>query len=121
MNETLVLVTLLCTKHFLVDFILQTRYQWINKGRYGHPGGILHATLHGGATIICFIAFSGYIALLLGLLDGIIHYHIDWIKENIAKKFQWRAEQHTQFWWLLGLDQFFHMLTYIFLISLSQL
>ena len=38
----------LMAKHALADFFLQTKYQWANKGRYGHPGGLLHAAIHVG-------------------------------------------------------------------------
>ena len=39
MTVALVLGTmvLLQMKHFAVDFLLQTRYQWENKGTYLHP------------------------------------------------------------------------------------
>jgi hypothetical protein len=50
MNELIILVTLLFTKHFIVDFPLQTQFQSNNKGNYGHLGGVLHAFLHGLGT-----------------------------------------------------------------------
>ncbi len=42
--ETVILLMsgFLCT-HFLVDFVLQTPFQYRNKGTYGHAGGLLHA------------------------------------------------------------------------------
>ena len=36
-------VAVLMVKHALADFYLQTPYQYLNKGTYGHPGGLLHA------------------------------------------------------------------------------
>lgn len=118
MNDTLILITLLFTKHFIVDFPLQGPYQWMNKGTYGHMGGITHAVLHGSFTLMCFSMFAPIAAYYLAVIDAVIHYHIDWAKMNINAKYGWKADQHPQFWWLLGLDQFLHALTYIGLVCL---
>lgn len=109
----------LLTKHFIVDFPLQAfPYQYNNKGTYGHPGGLLHSGLHVCGTylaVVWFVAHPG-LAVWIALLDGVIHYHIDWAKMNINKKFGWGPTTHEQFWSLLGLDQYLHMLTYIGLV-----
>jgi hypothetical protein len=118
MNETLILITLLFTKHFVVDFPLQHRYQWSNKGNYLHPGGLLHAGIHGVGTYLCFVAFAPAAALYLAWIDALIHYHIDWAKMNLNAKMGWGPNTHEQFWWLLGLDQYLHALTYIGMIAL---
>lgn len=118
MNEILILSLLLFTKHFIVDFPLQHRYQYSNKGRYGHPGGLLHAGLHGIGTYLCFVWFAPMAAIYLALIDAVVHYHIDWAKVNINDKMKWGPQTHEQFWWLLGLDQYLHALTYIGLINL---
>lgn len=115
--EILLAFTLLTIKHFIVDFPLQGPYQWKNKGTYGHPGGILHAGLHGIGTFLCFVwLVVTPVALMFGILDMIIHYHVDWAKMNINAKYGWRPDHHPEFWWLLGIDQFLHTMTYIFLI-----
>ena len=103
-------------KHLVVDFLLQGPYQWMNKGTYGHPGGILHSGLHGAVTGLILAAFPTVpvvIAILWGLVDTFVHYHIDWAKVNINKRMGWGPTTHPQFWFLLGWDQFFHWLTYI--------
>ena len=114
-TELLVLFSALLIKHFVVDFVLQTPYQFLNKGKYGHPGGLLHSTLHAVTTVFCFIPFAGSTAVIIGCLDGFIHYHIDFAKVNINERFNWTPNQ-KEFWWSLGLDQLFHYMTYIFLI-----
>jgi hypothetical protein len=119
MNETLLILTLLFTKHFVVDFPLQTKFQWSNKGTYGHPGGLLHSGLHGIGTYLCLMFFVPAIALFLALLDFVLHYHIDWAKMNLNKKLGYGPTTHEQFWWLLGLDQFLHALTYILIVFLA--
>jgi hypothetical protein len=117
MSEPIVIlmVFLVCLqfKHFLVDFVLQTRYQLINKGHYGHLGGIIHAGLHGIGTLLVLIFFAPLeIAVLLSVADMIIHYHIDYFKVKINNAFECTPKD-SEFWTLLGLDQFLHQLTYI--------
>lgn len=112
MDPVLLIFTLLITKHFIVDFPLQAAYQYTNKGTYGHPGGILHAGLHGIGTFLCLMVFSSF-AVLFALVDMFMHYHIDWAKMNINNKMGWTPTTHEQFWWLMGLDQLLHYLTYI--------
>ncbi len=51
----LAVVAVLLTKHFLFDFVLQTRFQLANKHRYGHPGGLAHAALHALGTLSVFL------------------------------------------------------------------
>jgi hypothetical protein len=118
MNDILWLILLLFTKHFIIDFPLQVRYQWSNKGTYGHPGGILHAGLHGLGTYLCFVWYAPVAAIYFFLADMFVHYHIDWAKMNLNKKLGWGPNTHEQFWWLLGLDQYLHALTYIGFIAL---
>ena len=118
MNEILILISLLFVKHFIVDFPLQNKYQWSNKGTYGHPGGLLHASLHGLATMLCFWWYAPLACIYLGLIDVVIHYHVDWAKMNLNSKMGWGPTTHEQFWWLLGADQLAHAATYIFLVNL---
>jgi hypothetical protein len=110
--EILIVLTLLVTKHCIVDFPLQTKFQYSNKGTYGHPGGILHAGLHGLGTYLCLFAFTP-IAVWMAFVDAVVHYHIDWAKMNLNSRLGWGANTHEQFWWLLGLDQYLHYITYI--------
>lgn len=117
MHIELLLILLLSIKHLIIDFPLQTKYQYSNKGKYGHLGGLLHSFNHGIATFLIFSFFSKY-AIFLGIMDAIIHYHIDWLKVNININLNWKPDTHEEFWWLLGIDQFLHTLTYIFLIFL---
>lgn len=118
MNDTLILLTLLSLKHFIIDFPLQTPYQWMNKGTYLHPGGLVHAGMHAFGTWLCIVWFAPLAAYYLALLDMFVHYHIDWAKMNINKKYGWQPDQHPEFWTLLGLDQLLHVLTYILIVSL---
>lgn len=112
--QLLVLLILFITKHFAIDFLCQTEYQWSNKHIWGHPGGIIHAGLHmlGTSVILLTTPYLTYdMAIVLGMCDGIIHYHIDYLKMNINIRTKWTPNT-PQFWWLTGLDQFLHYLTY---------
>ena len=98
---------------------MQNKYQWSNKGKYGHMGGILHAFLHAVGTFLCVMWFETLsIAYCVCWFDGVLHYHIDYAKMNLNKKFGWGPNTHEEFWWLLGLDQLLHALTYIGLIAI---
>lgn len=114
---TVLILALLFTKHFVVDFLLQQKYQYSNKGTYGHPGGILHAGLHAVGTWLCLFWIDPFWATTMGVFDGVVHYHIDWAKTNINAKMGWGPTTHEEFWWLLGLDQFLHLMTYVAIIG----
>ena len=118
MNDLLILILLLFSKHFIVDFPLQTKFQYSNKGTYGHPGGILHASLHGLGTFICIYWYAPIAAIYLTLADMFVHYHIDWAKMKLNSKLGWSPTTHEQFWWLLGLDQYLHAVTYVVFVAL---
>lgn len=111
----------LFTKHLLVDFLTQTPYQYRNKGIYGHPGGIIHASLHGIVTwgVMAYVLGPTHLlaVTIIALAEAVTHYHIDWAKVNITKRNGWTCDKHEQFWKLLGLDQYLHSVTYIVIMS----
>lgn len=108
----LVIITLLIIKHFFADFVLQMDYMVMQKGSYGERGGLDHSAIHACFTAVIawmFIPFLGTV-LLIGLVDGIIHYHIDWAKMNITRGL---TPKDKPFWVWLGVDQLLHYLTYV--------
>ena len=120
-NTILIVLVLLQIKHFVVDFLLQNKYQWSNKGTYGHPGGVLHSGLHGVGTYLCVALFTRPdIALGLALIDWTIHYHIDWAKMQLNERLS-LTPASPRFWVLLGLDQLLHQLTYVGILFLLVL
>lgn len=117
-QAVILLLALFGIKHFVVDFLLQKPYQYQNKGTYGHPGGLLHAGLHGLGTVAALWIFADLSwILLMTIFDVVIHYHVDWAKVKINKHFGWTATTHEEFWWLLGFDQLLHWLTYCAIIG----
>lgn len=111
---TLAAITVLLVKHTIADFFLQNAYQHRNKGRYGHPGGLLHAFIHVGLTTPVFLVITPSQTLAGVILAGefVIHYHIDWTKENVTAWNGWTPAQ-AAFWRALGVDQLMHGLTYV--------
>lgn len=104
-------------KHFICDFPLQVPFMFLNKGRYGHFGGISHAAIHGLGTWIIQIIFTGNPFAPFFLVDIIIHYHVDWAKNQINDRYKLNPA-NKYFWWLLGADQLAHYLTYALLAGL---
>lgn len=107
-------------KHFVCDYPLQAcPWQYRNKGTYGHPCGIVHAGLHGLATFLGLFILRPEYALALALADFAVHYHIDWAKMNIGRRFNLLPTNGEMFWQVLGLDQLLHYLTYFAIIHYS--
>lgn len=115
------LFLLLNLKHFLCDYVFQTQRMVETKGTYGSLGGIEHASIHALGTIIAICLALPWdpvvhvVAVVLGLLDGVIHYHIDWVKSNQTKNL---TSNDRLFWLYHGADQSLHYLTYILIISI---
>jgi hypothetical protein len=101
-------------KHFVFDFILQTPYQLRNKGTYGHPGGILHSGLHVAGTLLAFLVItpSPWLGVAIVVGEFVVHYHIDWAKEQIGRRLRLKPDSGG-FWTALGADQLLHHLTYV--------
>ena len=110
----LVVMTILEVKHFVCDYPLQTSYQLNNKGKYGHPGGILHSGIQAAGTLFAFIAVTPTFLLGAGIVvaEFLIHYHTDWAKSNFIRQAGYEVSD-AKFWWAIGADQLVHHLTYI--------
>lgn len=105
-------------KHFLVDWVLQTDYQIEHKGQYMHPGGLIHSLQHGALTAVALVAVGAagpLQCLAAGALDMVIHYHVDWGKQNLSRGL---TPADKRFWVLMGADQLAHQLTYLLIVFL---
>jgi hypothetical protein len=106
-------------KHLLVDFINQSGNEIRKKGIYGDLVGMYHSAKHGIGTAICALLvlaleldyYNFIFAFMLGNIDFILHYHIDWYKSNYGES----NPNKKEFWNWLGLDQMLHQMTYILL------
>ena len=121
---TLLFLACFNVKHLVIDFFLQNRfpYMWQNKHLLFHPGGWLHAGSHGLGSLLIFgimsSGASGWFlpAFLLCLGETFIHFGIDYCKMNIGKATGWGPTTSPHFWNLLGIDQFLHQVTYLFML-----
>jgi hypothetical protein len=119
MITLLLLLAMLQVKHWYIDFVNQSMDEVNHKGIYGDWTGIKHSVKHGVATWAIMPLFFGIevglgFGFILGFLDFILHYHIDWAKMNWGN----RDIQTPAFWSHLGLDQMAHQLVYLVLIGL---
>ena len=133
----------LTLKHFIGDGPLQTNYQVENKGKWLHPGGLLHAGIHGAGTflavLLAFILVSSgkpmwYLvsfAIFIALADFTVHYLIDITKMKTVDKYGWSELgkvgtdgnkktaliiHSNKYFWGIVADQAAHFLTYIVII-----
>lgn len=122
MSGTLVIIASLAAfqiKHFFADFVFQTPYQFQNKGTYGHPGGFVHAGIHalGSLPALWILSASPGAMALVVLAEFAVHYHTDWIKEKLNRRYELK-ETAAPYWMLFGADQFLHQLTYLVIVAI---
>lgn len=112
---TLTVMTGLLVKHAIADYGMQTAYMVGNKGRYLHPGGLLHAGLHAVFTTAVLLIFAPGAALFITKIavgEFLVHYHIDYSKERICSD-DTITPTCARFWQIHGFDQLLHALTYV--------
>lgn len=113
--EALILLTLLQIKHWYADFKIQTYMQTVKKGVWLDPVGISHTLDHIWTTLVVLLVFNFIIALsvpvilIVAVVEGLLHYTIDYVKV----KYGCKDNTKPLFWNQFGLDQLAHQLTYI--------
>lgn len=107
---------LLQIKHFLADFVWQTDRMVLEKGIYGARYGLYHSGIQSLGTFLAFAWIHPLLGLITAIIDFVAHYHIDWAKININRRYNYTPKDH-KFWFWLGLDQLAHQLTYVFLVG----
>jgi Protein of unknown function (DUF3307) len=108
------LVAALQAKHVICDGPLQTLAMVRDKSRYLRPLGIAHAAIHGAGTLLVLLAF-GFDPMVMAIAAAVeifVHYHIDYVKENVVWLFGWTTADGP-FWWALTFDQALHHFTYL--------
>jgi hypothetical protein len=102
-------------KHSYADFTIQTYLQTVRKGIYRDWVGITHSLDHVWASVIALLIFSVFHPIpiflipIIALIEGIVHYHIDWVKVRFGCKDQ----SNPAFWAQFGLDQLAHQICYL--------
>lgn len=112
----IITLILLQCKHFLADFVWQTNKMIEEKGIYGAGQGINHSVIHALGTFLAFLWVHPIVAVAAAIIDFILHYHIDWAKIQINKKYN-HTPKDAKFWFWLGADQMLHQYTYIILVG----
>lgn len=113
--EILALLMLFQLKHYYADFVIQTYMQTVKKGVWLHPCGISHSLDHVWTTLVILMVFNFIYPLsivqimLVGAIEGFIHYMIDFTKVKYGNKDMTKPV----FWNQFGLDQLAHQITYI--------
>ena len=108
----LALLTAFIIKHFVIDYCLQTSYMIQHKGTYGAWGGIWHSLQHGIGSGVIYLTVGILPAILALIIDYIVHYHIDYVKSNLWKLYNFEKTDRG-FWVIHGIDQLLHYLTYV--------
>jgi len=118
-NFLMLLMFLFTIKHCIADIFLQTYHKHVDKSKYFGTGH-RHYAEHGACTFILLLFFTNPImALALGFLDYVIHWHIDWAKTTFCKNFEIQRNTPT-FWRIHTLDQIAHFSTYFYITCLLQ-
>lgn len=113
-STLLLLYVLFRLKHFAADFLLQSDWMALNKGKPGREGYralLTHTAFHGAGTAIVAAAFVPSL-WWLGLVDVLVHSIVDRIKGVITIKKGWKYTDRW-FWWSFGLDQEAHNFTHL--------
>lgn len=115
--QFLILLTLFQLKHFVADYPLQSYQMVTEKGHYGKLGGIYHSLTHSALTFTMLMFFNYFVfpvgftvAIAIAALEFFIHYHIDWGKMQMSKRY---TTKDKAFWNWIGFDQLLHHVTYI--------
>lgn len=101
-------------KQFGCDFLLQTDWMALTKGKPGKEGYhalFSHTLIHGAATALIMLVFAPNL-WWLGIVDLIVHSTVDRTKGILTNKCGWKPAD-TVFWWAFGVDQEMHNLTHL--------
>ena len=113
--ESIILMLILQVKHCYADFVLQTYMQTVKKGVWLHPVGISHTLDHMYCSLIglmlfsLFVTLNPFIIIWTVVVEGIVHYVVDFSKV----KYGCKDNTKPIFWTQFGLDQLAHQVTYI--------
>jgi hypothetical protein len=111
----ILLLLLLQIKHWYADFKIQTYLQTVKKGIWLDPIGVSHSLDHAWATMLALLVFSlfvpvpAWLIVCIALVEGVIHYMIDYTKV----KYGCKDNTKPLFWNQFGLDQLAHQICYL--------
>ena len=111
-------LVLFAVKHALCEFVLQTAAQRRSTAIYGSRGGLIHAGLHGIASLPAILLLD-HSVLVPAIVAGefVVHYHVDWLKMAIIRA-RGLGPDDRMYWIVFGADQFLHQMTYVIILAL---
>ena len=119
-TSLLLLLAAFQVKHFLGDYVFQNQYILAHRRIWGHPGGLLHAGIHAALTVpilaVAGVPWHAIAFIVAG--EFLFHYHLDWAKDRLNHAMGWTPAD-KQFWWLVGLDQALHQLSYLVIAAIA--
>lgn len=100
-------------KHFVADYLLQTRWMIAGKSSFWKPGGYVHVGIHalGSLVVLVLVGVPLAVSAPLVLAEAVVHYLIDYGKAMWSRT---RPVDVTRasYWAAHGADQLMHQLTY---------
>lgn len=110
----LALLFLLQLKHLFADFYLQTPRMLRGRSVYLHMGRVQHAGVHsiGSLAVMVLVGVPINLALLVALVEWVVHFHIDWAKGRWSDHTGHGPDQ-AGYWRAFGFDQALHHWTYL--------
>lgn len=114
LSSLILIYVLFRLKHFVCDFLLQSDWMALTKGKPGREGYqalFIHAGIHALGTLLIVMFFAPTL-WWLAPLDFVVHSIIDRIKGYFTYKGGWAAKDSI-FWWTLGLDQEAHNFSHL--------
>jgi hypothetical protein len=118
--EILLLLFLLQIKHWYADFVIQTYVQTVKKGVWLDPVGISHSVDHVWGTMVVLLILNFFVPvaastiLIISVIEGAVHYCIDYVKV----KYGCKDNTKPLFWNQFGLDQLAHQFCYIIIAAI---
>lgn len=101
-------------KQFGCDFLLQTDWMALTKGKPGKEGYkalFSHTIIHGIATTVIMLVFAPAL-WWMGIVDLFVHSAVDRTKGLLTNQCGWKPTD-TAFWWAFGFDQEAHNFTHL--------
>ena len=83
---------------------------------YMHLGDIVHAGVQAVGTLLVLAPFLGTLAIMYAAIDMLVHYHIDWSKLSVGKRYDLQPNHRERFWILLDFNQLLHHITYFVIV-----
>jgi len=110
---------LLLVKHCIIDLFFQSFiYYKTKKSKYLSLPAHFHYIQHGIFTsLVCLFFVHWSIAIVVGLIDYIAHWHIDYSKSKVKDYFGVKVPEKG-YWFLSSIDQGLHYLTYYAIVLL---